>query len=166
MASQSSQPAFDWPTQEKAAELLGTTVRTIQRMVSERKIASRLQPVSGRKPVVLIDPADIERVLSERRRTVVLPAVSNDPGGKLIAPSEPSREQWKVLTTLLGIQATSQQKPFMDLDTAAEYSGLPIRMLRRLIREDKLPGCRFSRTWYVKRENLDGIDFELACENR
>jgi hypothetical protein len=161
-SSQSSQPAFDWPTQEKAAEQLGTTVRTIQRLVSERKMASRLQPVPGRKPVVLIDPQDIERILNERRKTVILPAVSNAAGKlqRMDAGSDPFAGLAVHLARIAAaFPAPQPPSPWMTLKEAAAWSKMPKGYLLRRAREgwtaaiDVSNGGSNSR-WLFNRDEL------------
>jgi excisionase family DNA binding protein len=173
MSGSAAQPAPEWPTVEEAARMLSTSTRTIARWISERRLASQKSPRAGRKPVVIVDPRDLERIRSEQQTSVVLPPVSNDAvkqeskiARKQETQSGVTGDQWKLMAKLLSIQLESHRAPFMDLEVASEYSCLPVRLLRRLIRQDKLPACRFKGTWYVKRENLDGIDFDLACEGK
>jgi excisionase family DNA binding protein len=170
-SSAASAPALEWLTQDEAAKRLGTTVRTIRRMASERKIASRLQPVAGRKPLVLIDPADIERILFERQRTVVM---QNGQNGHIVhMPSEPSAlalrpetsqvvEQVPQLVVQL-IQAIAglrpaEPTPWLTLKEAVAWSGLPASFLVLAAREGTIRainvGTGAKQHWRFNRAGL------------
>jgi excisionase family DNA binding protein len=52
-------------------------------------------------------------------------------------------------------------KPFLSLDDAVEYSGLPKRLLTRMIRRGRLPAARYGKL-YVKRADIDRLDLGLT----
>jgi hypothetical protein len=62
------------------------------------------------------------------------------------------------LRALLPPPAPAAPKLFLDLDAAAQYTGLPRRLLIRLIRESQLPVMKFSGVVYIKRQHLDDLD--------
>jgi hypothetical protein len=52
--------------------------------------------------------------------------------------------------------------PFLTLQSASEYSGLPKEILAGLLRDGMLPGARHSGEWYIKRADLDALEPERA----
>ena len=57
-----------WPSKAQAAERLGIGERTLDRMIARKHcIEMRMRPrADGRKPEVVCNPEDVQRVISER----------------------------------------------------------------------------------------------------
>jgi excisionase family DNA binding protein len=152
MSSALSSPSPAWLSQKEAAEALGVTERTIRRLCSDGKLGSRVQPVLGRKPVVLIDQRDVDRILAERVRplavtsgealplrhglSVVNPA-DIPPDSAVSSVSLPPMGEVEHFVRLLETIVKARQLappspalvPHMTLKEAAEYSGLPAAYL-------------------------------------
>ncbi len=163
-----------WPTQTEAAVQLGTNERTIRRWIEAGRLHSAIRHIAGRKPATIIDPEDIERVRDERQppevlhtdsdvRTSLINDVSSIPGNAALARTEPAAMALaamfsNALKALLPPPAPAAPKLFLDLDAAAEYSGLPKRFLSRLVRDGKLPAMQHAGVVYIKRADLDNLD--------
>jgi excisionase family DNA binding protein len=52
--------------------------------------------------------------------------------------------------------------PFLSLDEAARYSGLPRRLLVRWARNGTLRAVRFSGEWIVKKSDLDAVELPAS----
>jgi helix-turn-helix protein len=151
MASAASvpSPSVSWISTQQAADALGVTERTIRRMCSERKVGSRVQREKGRKPFRIVNAGDVDRLIAEQARVTRAPDQAHD----LVE----SRDNARVPTLVKPRELAPAMKPFLTLDLAADYSGLPARLLARMIRDQILPCVRFSGETYVKRSDLDGL---------
>jgi hypothetical protein len=119
-----------WLTKAAAAARLRCSIRTIERHISEGRLRSRSENVAGRKPAVLVDPAGLAALLA-----------AADPASSLVAspralPAAPAAampgpQLGQLLDRIARAIAESKPaapgplKPWLDLDEAAEYSGLP-----------------------------------------
>lgn len=107
-------PASVWLSKEAAAARLAVSARTVERWIEEGKLQSRLQRQAGRKPRVVIDPASIQAAVDEGRT----PAAA--------AAALPALRVPEGLAQLLQrIAPAAPVKPWLTLEEAAEYSGLP-----------------------------------------
>lgn len=145
-----SGPAFaitEWLTKEQAARILGCSREWIDRKVRKREIEQRKQPVEGRRAIMLVNPDDIDRLKGQQKTDVVLGPeavqVERRIAGLLNAPKPPP---------------PTPPKPFMELHAAADWSGLPYRLLLRLIREGRLASAPFDGMHYVARRDLDNLE--------
>jgi hypothetical protein len=90
----------------------------VERFLKEGRLKSRLQPVANRKPRVLIDPASIDALIGEARAVPASVATSAGPGTSL--------SKLPQLAQLLAAAVRPKEwKPWLTLDEAVEYSGLP-----------------------------------------
>lgn len=73
----------DWLTVGQAADRIGCSKRTIERLGRAKKLEQRLRPQDGTPPVAVFNPDDVARLASERRPApapFVLPAVQTSSG--------------------------------------------------------------------------------------
>lgn len=139
-----------WPTHTEAAQRLGTNERTIHRWITSGRLRRAYRPAIGRKPIVIVDPADVERLRKERQQVVVvetapMQTIPENPG--LISPGiarraenadlarqspgligpggDPFAGLAAHLARLAAAFPTPQPKPWLGLAEASEYSGLP-----------------------------------------
>jgi hypothetical protein len=142
MSLSSSEPSSNgWLTKDSAAARLGISVRTLERHIDEKRLSTRLQPEPGRRPRVLVDPHSLDSLAAE------LSAVRG--GGQLAAPAAaapPAPVGAAELVDQLGPAlasfadrlaaelasavrpspaAAAPVRPWLTLDEAVEYSGLP-----------------------------------------
>lgn len=165
----------NWPTLTQAAVLLATNERTIRRWIDAGRLRSDTRAAAGRKPLVIVDPQGVEKLRGERQTSVVvvrednnLPADSDmrQPariGPAAVGPHVPP-EAAALQHFLAGvIHAFPVRRPWLTLDEASEYSGLPKRWLmeQALLGEkafvlaidvgtEKQPRWRFSRRSLAK----------------
>jgi excisionase family DNA binding protein len=163
MSSASSAPSA-WLSQKEAAEALGVTDRTVRRLCADGKLGSRVQPVLGRKPVVMVDQRDVDRILGERVRPLAVVSTERMPEPWPVRSLSELPDHGKALTPLAQIvadairslAAPASPKPWLTLDEAVEFSGLPRAYLVRAARNgaafakdvsasDKRAAWRFSR---------------------
>ena len=113
MASAASvAPSSSWISTRQAAEALGVTERTIRRMCEERKIGSRVQRVKGRKPFRVVNAVDLERLAAEQSRPALISEVPAQRPPAMVKEREAAPVTYIV-------------RPWLTLDEAAEFSGLP-----------------------------------------
>jgi excisionase family DNA binding protein len=143
-----------WLTKAEAALRLGVSERTIETWISERKLGSKPLPRSGKRPATMVDPADVERVAAS---STAVPST---------APHQPAAAAVPLVAQLLAAafqpQATPQPKPFLTLAAAAEFSGLPAGLLRKLIRQRHLKAARHGDETYIRTADIEQIHFDGA----
>src|SRR4051794_22390329 len=118
----------NWPDKHAAAATLGLSLRSVERLISQKKIRVKHRPILGRKPLTILNPEDIERIKAE-----VLPPVPA-PGktGSALVPHRPVKAA-DMLAALTPPRVPLDKKLFLTLREASEFSGLPQTYLRRLI---------------------------------
>lgn len=120
---------------------LGVSTRTLERWIGESRIGTAEVRRKGLKPGVVVNPADILRVLEEQsvpsvRPSAVRPpeAMLNEGRAPVVSPGGfygfPSGDELPRLLTQLvcaiaARPAPAPPKPWLSLDEAAGYSGLP-----------------------------------------
>lgn len=143
----------EWPSESQAAEMLGTSVKTVLRYANDGKIEMRKRPRTGKKPENVFNPRDIEKLLPKAH---VMPTGEsadseewmNAPMGKLNGvariPEQPITFAY-VLSELLRRTtppAIAPPRPWITLEEAAEMSGLSTSYLLRQVKEGKVEGVR------------------------
>lgn len=178
MEAQSNNGTAPWLSKDEAARRLQVSTRTIETWVSERKLGSKLQPVEGRRPMTVVDAQDVDRLAAEQHRGAILPP-EREPASMALATIAPQivalvtalREALPPPATLPPAPVYAGPKPFMTLEEAAEFTSLPVKLLRRLIRQKRLAAERFRTSRkeptviYVKTNDLRYIEFGATAEN-
>ena len=175
--AQSKPDLSSWPTHTEAAQRLGTNERTIHRWIASGRLKRAYRPATGRKPIVVVDPADVEQIRKERLPPVVL---TGDPDGsmqhvRMVSESGPAAVERRPsdqrgadgdpfaglaahLARLAAAFPTAQPKPWLTLDEAAEYSGLPRAWLIAQARSGALRAVNVGQGrkefWRFNREAL------------
>jgi excisionase family DNA binding protein len=148
-----------WLTKAEAAERLGVSERTLDRMAAggpERQ----LRRVPGRRPEVVYNPVDVEV------RCALTPAVVA-PASQALAvsqPLSPAPDAWDALASKLATlarlfssqPAAAASKLFFTIPEAANYSGLSEAFLRRSVRTGVLPAVR-DRAVKIRKADLDSF---------
>jgi excisionase family DNA binding protein len=171
----------DWLTKAQAAEAIGVTPKTIERLAQAGKLEQRSRPQARGPNVAVYFPDDVTKLAQERQpgaKPFVLPADPDSSagsngrhtGGAMIPSPSP------VLATRVGddpvrafaaavyaavmsqTSETAAAPPtlFLSIDEAAAVSGLSRTCLRRLIRNQKLPAFR-DRGWRIRRRDLEQL---------
>jgi excisionase family DNA binding protein len=147
----------DWLTKQQAADYLGVSTRTIQTMCAEGKLR-KLERQSAEGRVTIISREDVER---EKR--------SREPSHSMILPPPISTEVAEGLAqkvpALVDVIAAAIRPaaPPMNytLDQAAKASGLPRRLLVHAIKSGRLRAHRWSKEYFVHREDLEAFRPEV-----
>jgi excisionase family DNA binding protein len=140
----------DWLTKQEAANLIGVSIRSVERLVEHGDIKQKFMKVVGRRPIAVLDPAGVEKAKQETLEKMP-PAFTEEVTALL-----PRAVQPDLLTTLSHSLATIQgkdMKMFLTLDEASALTGLTRTFLERLIAEGKLPAIR-DRFVKVRRTDL------------
>ncbi len=137
MSGQALAPITEWLTKDQASRALGISRETLDAWIRQRKLSTRKQPREGVRPLTLVDPEDVERLKAERTVHALLPPAPPPANNGLTIP---------------------QPKPFLELQAAADYSGLPRLLLLSLIKRGKLPAIAWSHLWYVARRDLEDLE--------
>ena len=150
----------DWKTQAEAAEILQCSQKTIARLAAQQKLQRGLRRVPGRKPLPVFHPGDVEVIradtvqakpfpVSERSEETALARRANQATVDLIAQLFADR-------TAPPRAVPVEQKIFLTLKEAADYSGLPKAWLRRDIKSGKLQAIK-AGGWRIRRSVLDHL---------
>lgn len=170
-----------WLTIADAANAIGVSTRTVERLAHDRKLEQRLRPQAGSPPVAVYNPTDVARIALERSPApppFVLgadpPSASTNGNGRgqslkessgsflqpLPAGDDPIRQLFAAaLRAVLSppsppLSATVSEKLFLTIPEAAAASGLSQACLRRLIADKTLPAVR-DRGWRIRRRDLE-----------
>ena len=129
-------------------------------MAAQGKIQKALRRVSGRKPMPVFNPRDIERLRSETVDLKPFP-VEEAKEEKSLA-RRPSQDGTNLFAQLLADRLGSPQavplerKVFLNLDQASEYTSMPKGWLRRQIKSGELPAI-LSGGWRIRRADLEKL---------
>ena len=170
-SEQEQQPDLSsWPTHTEAAAQLATNERTIRRWIEAGRLKAAYRPAAGRKPIAVVDPADIERLRTERQPVLLVEAVqtSTNPDSMpdvRIAPApgsprggDPFAGLAAHLARLAAAFPAAQPKPWLTLSEAEAYSGLPRAWLIAQARSGALRAVNVGQGtkefWRFNREGL------------
>ncbi len=163
-----------WLTKTQARLLLAVSQRQLERLARGGSIRKQQLPraPNERAARVIYSRADIEKLLTGVRPKKEAVAIRDNPAGSppaianaalsLVTQAEAidaiahrihelAREWWPAKTEL-------PSTPFLSLDQAVTYSGLPRRLLIRKLNTGTLKGVKFSGEWYVKKADLDALE--------
>ena len=153
-------PLDDWKTQAEAAEILRCSQKTVGRMAAQKKIQRVLRRVPGRKPMPVFNPDDIEAIRAEMVQVEPFP-VKERGKGKALARL-PSQGGVDLLAQLLADRISParsvpvEQKVFLNLKEAVEYSGMPKAWLLREIKSGKIKAIK-AGGWRIRRSDLEQL---------
>lgn len=180
--SMTDQDLLDWPSKQEAADRLGVTVKTIERLTRAGKLERRFRNRPGTSPIAVYDPKDVTTVQAERSRpqpphVQAAPPAGNGAGPYAMdaaltaAPGTPDVQH--VVTILSEIGALFQKTLshtshtpshtaiFLTVEQAAEYLNWTPGNVRMAIQSGELtarkPNRRDWRTWRIRRRDLDAL---------
>jgi hypothetical protein len=136
MAKEGSGKGPDWLTKQEAANIIGVSIRSVERLVEHGDIKQKFMKVVGRRPIAVLDPAGVEKAKQETLERMP-PAITEEVTALLPRVVQPD-----MLTTLSHFLAAIQGKElkmFLTLDEASALTGLTVGRLKRLRKEGKLP---------------------------
>ncbi len=152
-------PAGVWPSKAEAAARLGVSARTVERYIDSGRLGSRQQHAPGRKPVVVVDPAGLNALLAESAAVPASLVRSAPAAASPAASAAPLAALAELLASRLAPPAPAAPlKPWLTLDEAAEYSGLPAPWLLAQARSGSLVavnvGMGSQERWRFSRRRL------------
>jgi excisionase family DNA binding protein len=152
--------AMELWTKEVAAEYLSMSVRRLMELSAEGK-PKRYREVDPetKREAVMFRCEEIKQMREESRAAVLSNALARVP--RRFAIEAPAADRMVSLGQAKWATEASAAAPWLTLDDAAEYTGLPASVLQRFIEAGRLPaidvGVRPGGHWRVKRSDLDAI---------
>lgn len=143
---------------ETAAEKLGISVRSLQRLVQSEKISVTYKRGNSGKQEAIFDSDELEKYIQSRDvESVKLATVPTD--DKLLARND-ATQFLEVLRQVItpekrAVGVPIADKPLLKLDEAAALTGLSRDTLRAAIASKDLKGKLIGRAFRIKRDDLD-----------
>jgi hypothetical protein len=152
----------EWYNEQRAAEALGVSRRTIQRLAKDGAIRRAYRNVPGRKQEPVYHPEDVER---EKERILRPTPVEDtrpgpEPQSLVIRPSVP-----EMIDRFAEVMNRGRQAPplWLPIEAASEYSGLSQALIHRLIAAGKLAAIGDAAI-KVRRTDLETLDTATLAE--
>ena len=144
----------DWLTKQEAAKIIGTSERSIERLVQAGKVTQRYLRVTGRRPIAILDPGDVETLRQETIAQVPPPLVET--GTSTALTTLPHRAD--SIPALMAAVSAAQVQPkfFLTLREASAVSGLTVAYIKRLVDTGKLDHVR-DRGIKIRRADLQKL---------
>jgi excisionase family DNA binding protein len=143
---------------ETAAEYLGISVRSLQRLVQSEKISVTYKRGSSGKQEAIFNTDELKKYKQERDAESVKSA-SATTGDTALARNDANKfldflkdaitPKHKALTVEIA------DKPLLKLDEAATLTGLSRDILRKAIDTKELEGKMIGKAYRIKRDDLD-----------
>jgi hypothetical protein len=162
-----------WPTKAEAADLLRTSISTIERMISRKELETAKRPRPGKKPETVINPAQVQQLQHTPTTPAFITRPEADPllegigfhpsrGTSLTASPQQSHALARadLLDSLAGFfqrmpaPQPAQPEKYLILQELSAESGLSIPYLRRAIKDGRLVAIRDGRQWKAKKSSL------------
>lgn len=149
-----------WLPLSEASRILECSEKTVNRYISKGLIERQYRRVPGRRELPVLNPADVEKLKQEtvERSPFVVPQSQPSTPGTALARTAPVPDftQSALLQQLLTIRSTAvptENKLFLNIEEAANYTGLSESFLSELARAGKVPAMKHGR-WLFWREGL------------
>ncbi len=154
-------PYADWPTKQQVADETGVSVRTLERMIQQKQLQVAQRRISGRKPLVVISPADVERLKQEslEPQAFVMPEEKKRAGSKALTRATPPAALLDAISVLASQSATSvrlAERVFLSVPEAAAFTGLPKSYLYKQVRSGELKALKLGG-WKIRRRDLEQL---------
>jgi hypothetical protein len=155
-----------WQTKFDVVKALGLSERTLERKIAEGTIRREFRNVPGRKPISILHPDNVAKLKTETLEAIPAPK-------REIAKATAQPDLAAFLAALtevlkLGLtppQITHQARPqlarvpvqnklYLSLKEAADFSGLPQAYLLRKIKDGAIPAVKVP-AWRIGREDQE-----------
>ncbi|MEO8373348.1 MAG: hypothetical protein ABI806_29455 [Candidatus Solibacter sp.] len=165
MSGMPSHDLSNWLSKADAAARLQISERTLDRRCDAGTGPERRnRPRVGLKPEPVFNPEDIERLAAtpvhvlppEFGRAPSVPAILDREYAIAVRPPDAFSLALERIAGAMEAKAAPQAL-YLTLPEARVYSGLSLALLRRVVREGKLPSIRDGST-KVRRADLDDFD--------
>lgn len=134
-----------WLTKTATAERLQTSVKTVERLISQGKLRPRSRSVPNAHPLTIFDPIEVERMALKRgingASTALIPVVAAEAAEPARAAQMPSLPLYR--------------KVWLSLREAHVLSGLPLAFLKESVKNGDLPARKIGRRWWIARRKLE-----------
>lgn len=138
-----------WLTKQEAAQKIGVSTKTVEKLAQEKKLQQGKQLRVGRPAIAVYHPGDVQRASNERNPDAdafVLPAsapletaANAEVARQAEAPAiDPMAAFAQFIRETVNPVDQSRTKLFLTIAEASRYSGLPPICLKRLIKNGKL----------------------------
>jgi excisionase family DNA binding protein len=149
---------FGIMNKEEAAEELGISVRSLQRLAQSKKISVTYKRGESGKQEAIFNPEEIEKYKQQRDIETVkqADATTNDTA---LARND-THQFLEILRNVITpeqktVSVAIADKPLLKLDEAAALTGLSRDILRKAIDTKELKGKMIGRAYRIKRDDLD-----------
>lgn len=154
----------EWIPQDEACERLGKSSKTLERLTLTKDIATKMEPVEGRKPRRVFYAPHVEKVasaFSAKRKVRVANALS--PPSALISTAQATEAIHLLVQTLREHTTIPKPSPatlqlWLTIEQAAEYSGLSRADLKGLAASGALQSRKSGRGLRIRRVSLDNYN--------
>jgi excisionase family DNA binding protein len=144
---------------EEAAEELGISVRSLQRLVQSEKISVTYKRGNSGKQEAIFNANELEKYKQERDIESIKPASMATTNDTTLARSDANKfiEFFKeaIAPKQKALTVEIADKPLLKLDEAAALTGLSRDILRKAIESKKLKGRLIGKAYRIKRTDLD-----------
>jgi excisionase family DNA binding protein len=142
----------------EAAEQLGISVRSLQRLVQDKKISVTYKRGESGKQEAIFNADELEKYKRERDTETVKPATV--PTGNTALARNDATKFLDILRQTITPEKRAAgvpiaDKPLLKLDEAATLTGLSRDTLRAAIDTKELKGKLIGRAFRIKRADLD-----------
>jgi len=150
----------DWLTLSEAVQLLGKSVRTVERLGQLEIVSTRTEPRPGRKPETLYSTADLLKAKQERIPATIPPSDIPPNLAKSPVAKFPPLDLAKLSEIGRELVQQGRERPrlterlYLSLDEAQTLSGLGKAFLLREVKRGRLVACK-APGWRIQRESLE-----------
>ena len=153
-------PLESWLTKAEAAAALRVSEKTIERMATKGQLHRETRRRTGVRPQPVFNPQDIEALKTQQGpEPFVVPESEQTPKpNRALAPVRPDFGSFLQAFSPAG-GVPLKDKLFLNVKEAAQYAGLPLSTIRRLIAANKLKAIK-AGGWRIKRSDLESLDLQ------
>ena len=129
----------DWPAAPEASQRAGVSQRTLRRMADRDEVRRGVVRISGRKPLPVFCPEDLDRV----RKSMA-------PSDAVKLSQKPAKKRPKPYPLIVDLK----DRVFLNLRETTALSGLPRDVVVKLAHTGSLYGFQRGNRWYISRESV------------
>ena len=157
----SQEPLDAWKSKAEAAQIIGCSPKTIERLATQNKIQKAMRRIPGRKATPVYHPDDIEAIRAGTAQLEPFQVGARETAEGL-APARRNSGVDLLLQLLSNSGASApaatapRHKLFLTLKEAADYSGMSRGWLLGKIKAEELPAVK-AGGWKIRRSDLEQI---------
>ena len=150
-----------WKSKTEAAQILGCSLKTIERLATQKKIQKAMRRIPGRKAKPVYHPGDIEAIRAGTAQLEPFQGGEHEPAAAL-APAR-RNSGFELLLQLLSnsgpvtpAATAPRHKLFLTLKEAVDYSGMSRGWLLNKIKAGELHAIK-AGGWKIRRSDLEKV---------